>query len=52
MSRIERYQDGINNFIINKTNIEEEIKKRILDSNHLLGIIMASIINLNTKKTN
>lgn len=52
MSRIERYQDGINNFIINKTNIEEEIKKKILDSDHLLGIIMASIINLNTKKTN
>lgn len=52
MSRIERYQDGINNFIINKTNIDEEIKKKILDSNHLLGIIMASLINLNTKKTN
>lgn len=52
MSRIERYQDGINNFIINKTNIDEEIKKKILDSDHLLGIIMASIINLNTKKTN
>lgn len=52
MSRIERYQDGINNFIMNKTNIEETIKKIILDSDHLLGIIMASIINLNTKKTN
>ena len=52
MSRIERYQDGINNFIINKINIEESIKKKILDSDHLLGIIMASIINLNTKKTN
>ena len=52
MSRIERYQDGINNFIINKTNIDEEIKKKILNSDHLLGIIMASLINLNTKKTN
>jgi hypothetical protein len=52
MSRIERYQEGINNFIINKTNIEETIKKRILESDHLLGIIMASLINLNTKKTN
>jgi hypothetical protein len=52
MSRIERYQYGINNFIINKTNMDEEIKKKILNSDHLLGIIMASLINLNTKKTN
>jgi hypothetical protein len=54
MSRIERYQDGINNFIINKTStsIDEIIKNKILSTDHLLGIIMASIINLNTKKTN
>jgi hypothetical protein len=52
MSRIERYQDGINNFIINKTSIDETIKNKILSNDHLLGIIMASIINLNTKKTN
>jgi hypothetical protein len=52
MSRIERYQIGINNFIINKTNIEDEIKNKILKADHLLGIIMASLINVNTKKTN
>lgn len=52
MSRIERYQNSINNFITNKTNIEETIKNKILNSDHLLGIIMASIINFNTKKTN
>jgi len=52
MSRIERYQDGINNFIINKTNIDEVTQKMIIESDHLLGIIMASLINLNTKKTN
>ena len=51
MSRIERYQDGINNFIMNKTSIEETIKNKIISTDHLLGIIMASIINLNTKKT-
>jgi hypothetical protein len=52
MSRIERYQDGINNFIMNKTPIDESIKNKIISTDHLLGIIMASIINLNTKKTN
>ena len=52
MSRIERYQDGIYNFIMNKTSIEETIKNKIISADHLLGIIMASIINNNTKKTN
>jgi len=52
MSRIERYQDGINTFVTNRMNIDDHYKKYILDSDHLLGIIISSIINFNVKKTN
>ena len=51
MSRIERYQESIEKFI-NKNITNTELKEMILKRDHLLGIILASILNNNTKKSN
>jgi len=51
MSRIERYQESIEKFINNKNIIDENIR-HLLKRDHLSGIILASILNNITKKTN
>ena len=52
MSRIERYQESIEKFINNKNILEKELKDNILKFDHLSGIILASIITNNVKKSN
>jgi len=59
MSRISRYQESIEKFIKNK-NIEtyfsdeysDLINKKLLESDHLCGIILSTIFNHNSKKSN
>ena len=51
MSRIERYQESIEKFI-NKNITNIELKEIILKRDHLLGIVLASVLNNNTKKSN
>lgn len=52
MSRIERYQESINKFIKGKDLFTEDIKNILLKKDHLCGIIFASLLNHNSKKTN
>ena len=52
MSRIERYQESIEKFINNKNIISSDIKDNIIKLDHLSGIILASIITNNIKKSN
>lgn len=52
MSRIERHQESIEKFIISKNILINNIKDEILKKDHLSGIILASILNNNTKKSN
>jgi len=52
MSRIERHQESIEKFIISKNILLNNIKEEILQKDHLSGIILASILNNNTKKSN
>ncbi len=59
MSRISRYQESLSKFIKNK-NIEsyfsdefkETIYNKLTDSDHLGGIIVSTLFNHNSKKTN
>jgi hypothetical protein len=59
MSRISRYQESLGKFIKNK-NIEsyfssefkESIYNKLTDSDHLGGIIVSTLFNHNSKKTN
>lgn len=59
MSRISRYQESLSKFIKNK-NIEsyfssefkEDIYNKLIDSDHLGGIIVSTLFNHNSKKTN
>lgn len=59
MSRISRYQESLSKFIKNK-NIEsyfsdefkETIYNKLIDSDHLGGIIVSTLFNHNSKKTN
>jgi len=50
MSRIERYQESINKFISNKNIFSEYIKNKLSKQDHFSGIILASILNHNSKK--
>jgi hypothetical protein len=50
MSRIERYQESINKFILNKNIFSEYIKNKLSKRNHYSGIILASILNYNSNK--
>ena len=52
MSRIERYQESIEKFINNKNILTQENRQDILKQDHLSGIILASIITNNIKKSN
>ena len=52
MSRIERYQESIEKFINNKNILSQETKQYISKQDHLSGIILASIITNNIKKSN
>jgi hypothetical protein len=52
MSRIERYQESINKFIKSKEIFTDDIKAILLKKDHLCGIIFATLLNHNTKKTN
>ena len=52
MSRIERYQESIEKFINNKNILSQETRLDILKQDHLSGIILASIITNNIKKSN
>jgi hypothetical protein len=59
MSRISRYQESLSKFIKNK-NIDtyfsiyfkEKIYQKLIDSDHLGGIIVSTLFNHNSKKTN
>jgi hypothetical protein len=51
MSRIERYQESINKFISNKNILSDYIKNKLSYCNHFSGIILASILNHNSKKS-
>ena len=51
MSRIERYQQSIENFINNKNILQDSIKNNIIKLDHLSGIILSSIISNNIKKS-
>jgi hypothetical protein len=51
MSRIERYQESINKFISNKNIFSEYIKNKLSTCNHFSGIVLASILNHNSKKS-
>lgn len=59
MSRISRYQESIEKFIKNKNinnyfaeEFSKEIEKKLNNSDHLCGIILSTIFNHNTKKSN
>jgi hypothetical protein len=52
MSRIERYQESINKFIKGKDIFTDNVKNILLKRDHLCGIIFASLLNHNAKKTN
>ena len=52
MSRIERYQESINKFIKSKDIFTEDVKNNLLKRDHLCGIIFATLLNHNSKKTN
>ncbi len=52
MSRIERYQESINNFIKTKDMFTPEIKEILLRRDHLCGIIFSTLLNYNSKKKN
>jgi hypothetical protein len=52
MSRIERYQESINNFIKTKDMFTPEIKEILLKRDHLCGIIFSTLLNYNSKKKN
>ena len=52
MSRIERYQESINKFIKSKDIFTEDVKNMLLKKDHLCGIIFATLLNHNAKKTN
>lgn len=52
MSRIERYQESINKFIRSKDIFTEDVKNMLLKKDHLCGIIFATLLNHNAKKTN
>jgi len=52
MSRIERYQESINKFIKSKDIFPSDIKDLLLKRDHLCGIIFATLLNHNSKKTN
>jgi len=52
MSRIERYQESINKFIKSKDIFTSDIKDILLKRDHLCGIIFATLLNHNSKKTN
>ena len=52
MSRIERYQESINKFIKSKDIFTDNIKSNLLKRDHLCGIIFATLLNHNSKKTN
>ena len=52
MSRIERYQESINKFIKSKDIFPLDIKELLLKRDHLCGIIFATLLNHNSKKTN
>ena len=47
MSRIERYQESINNFIKTKDMFTLEIKEILLRRDHLCGIIFSTLLNYN-----
>lgn len=59
MSRISRYQESIEKFIKNKNinnyfaeEFNKDIEKKLNNSDHLCGIILSTIFNHNTKKSN
>ena len=59
MSRISRYQESIEKFIKNKNinnyfaeEFSKDIEKKLTNSDHLCGIILSTIFNHNTKKSN
>lgn len=59
MSRISRYQESIEKFIKNKNinnyfseEFSKDIEKKLNNSDHLCGIILSTIFNHNTKKSN
>lgn len=52
MSRIERYQESINKFIKSRDIFTEDVKNMLLTKDHLCGIIFATLLNHNAKKTN
>lgn len=59
MSRISRYQESIEKFIKNKNinnyfseEFSETINKKLLESDHLGGIIVSTLFNHNAKKNN
>ena len=59
MSRISRYQESLSKFIKNKNmyqyfsvNFKEKIYQKLIDSDHLGGIIVSTLFNHNSKKTN
>ncbi len=59
MSRISRYQESIEKFIKNKNinsyfseEYNELITKKLMESDHLGGIILSTIFNHNSKKSN
>jgi hypothetical protein len=59
MSRISRYQESLSKFIKNKNidtyfsvNFKEKIYQKLIESDHLGGIIVSTLFNHNSKKTN
>ena len=59
MSRISRYQESIEKFIKNKNinsyfseEYNESITTKLMSSDHLGGIILSTIFNHNSKKSN
>jgi hypothetical protein len=59
MSRISRYQESLSKFIKNKNideyfseQFKEKIYEKMIDSDHLGGIIVSTLFNHNSKKSN